>query len=104
MPPPPATTTPNSSTPSAPAREPQQVPRTHPGRPLPSIRPAAALQQGQAPGHHMGHHHHQHPPHAVAAIMTDAGHDPANTSSPSPSPRPPPPASPAMSALTQRPI
>jgi hypothetical protein len=44
------------------------------------------------------------PPHAVAAIMTDAGHDPANTSSPSPSPSPPPPASPAMSALTQRPI
>jgi hypothetical protein len=36
--------------------------------------------------------------------MTDAGHDPANTSSPSPSPSPPPPASPAMSALTQRPI
>jgi hypothetical protein len=41
-------------------------------------------------------------PHAVAAIITDASHDPANTASPSqPAPAP---ASIPMSALTQRPM
>jgi hypothetical protein len=44
-------------------------------------------------------------PHAVAAIINDAGHDPTPaTTSPAPAQPTPVPASPTMSALTQRPI
>jgi hypothetical protein len=84
--------------------EPEPVPRTHPGRSLPGVRHPVALPQGHAPGHHLGHHHRQHPPRRhrhhqrrqPRPHTSDRQPSPARTST---STRQPP-----MSALAHRPM